>query len=176
MCFLRLLRGAQGPAWVEAGALVCGCPGAIPALMESIPLPCSAAGWGIPAALVTRLHQHCWPQQHHPVLWAVAVTTGALFQRAAYSHPLSFPHGFFISFSLGIRHVLTEQTFCCSQNPPLRRAAMSSLCRCPEPVLGWQEPGIGAGAALQGESRTILCHVLHWGWSLAPALCPLAEH
>lgn len=64
------------------------------------------------------------------------VSKGSLFP--------SFPlHGFFISFWLGIRHVLTEQTFCCPPNPPLRRGATSSLCRCPEPARGRDSPPRG---------------------------------
>lgn len=88
-----------------------------------------------------------------PPFGAVAVTVKALFQRAAYSHP-SPPMAFFISFWLGIRHVLTEQTFCCPQNPPLRReATTSSLCRCPEPALGWGEPGLGLGQPFKGKAE-----------------------
>ena len=86
---------------------------------------------------------------------AVAVTIRALFQRAAYSHP-SPPMAFFISFWLGIRHVLTEQTFCCPQNPLLRRGVMFSLCRCPEPALGWGQQGLGPGQHRKGKSGAVL--------------------
>ena len=79
---------------------------------------------------------------------------------------------FFISFWLGIRHVLTEQTFCCPQNPPLRREATSSLCRCPKPVPGWGEPGLGPGQPFKGKAEAfrVTSHTGAgaWLWLSAP--------
>lgn len=134
---------------------------------ELLPLPSPLAGcWGCrvpagsgvmvgnPVPLVSPVAPvpHA-PEMPFPPFGAVAVTVKALFQRAAYSHP-SPPMAFFISFWLGIRHVLTEQTFCCPQNPPLRREVTSSRCRCPEPAPGWGEPFRGKAEPLRVTSCT----------------------
>lgn len=69
----------------------------------------------------------------------------------------SFPpppsRGVFIGFWSGIRHVLTEQTSRCAQNPLLRRDVLALLV--PGPALGWGqlgwgEPGWGLAQPFEG--------------------------
>lgn len=131
-----------------------------------MPLPCPIAGcWDSRAPTGTRvpvgdppfpsspwLHRHRAPQRCHPSLRGCGCHHQGCF-KGQLIPILPPPWLFFISFWLGIRHVLTEQTFCCPQNPPPRREATSSLCRCPEPAPAWGEPGLGLGQPFQGRAE-----------------------
>lgn len=129
--FPALLQGA-GAAGCAQGA---GCRWGelIPLVSPATPAPCTPEMTSSPLGLQLSLSELCFKGQLIPILPP--------------------PMAFFISFWLGIRHVLTEQTFCCPQNPPPRREATSSLCRCPEPVLGWGEPGLGPRQPFKGKAE-----------------------
>lgn len=152
MCLLKLVRDAQAlaglravPGWVA----VLGRSGRSPCSVRQIPSSCPAPSQG------------AWRDPHSPPLPGCSSDLGpsprGRHRRGFVSKGSSFPSfppaAFFIGFWLGIRHVLTEQTFCYSQNPPLRRRAISLLCRCLEPVPGWGKPSLGLGQPFQAKAE-----------------------
>lgn len=135
---MHLQHGAQGPAQV-ALAVSGGHP--CPDWESHSPFPalCRMLG-GISTPL-----SRAW--RCHPCLRGCGCQCWACFK--GQQVPILPPTAFFISFWSGIRHLLTEQTLCCPENPPLRSGAVSPLCQCPEPA----RLGLGLGHLSMGKAE-----------------------